>query len=100
LAPAGRISSVTGEPEPAALEPVVLLGLMNSMAVVIANLETVVCGRAERLDDASARVLLERALAHAHITSDALAQAVHDMPPSVAAALDGCGLVPVAALSH
>jgi len=100
LASTGRTSSVTGVPEAASLEPVVLLGLMNSMAVVIANIETVVSAGAEHLDDASARVLLERALAHARITSDALAQAVHDMPPSVAAALDDCGLVSAGALSY
>ncbi|GEM_PF-4554121 len=73
---------------PAPLEPVVVLGLLNSMAVVIANVETVLASDA-CADDAEARSLLERALAHARITSDALGHAVRAMPPELAAALDG-----------
>jgi len=69
-----------------ALEPVVILGLLNSMSVVVANTETLL-GSWDALcqdgDGESARRMLERISAHARVVSDALELAAREVPPTM-----------------
>ena len=72
-----------------ALEPVVILGLLNSMAVVVAATETLL-GHWDTLakDEETARLLLERIAAHARVVTDALEAAARDVPPSLVEATE------------
>ena len=72
-----------------ALEPVVILGLLNSMAVVVAATETLL-GHWDTLakDEETARLLLERIAAHARVVTDALELAARDVPPSLVEATE------------
>jgi len=72
-----------------ALEPVVILGLLNSMAVVVAATETLL-GHWDSLaqDEETARLLLERIAAHARVVTDALELAARDVPPSLVEATE------------
>jgi hypothetical protein len=78
-----------GQAEPTALEPVVILGLLNSMAVVVAATETLL-GSWDTLsnDGDTARLMLERVAAHARVVTDALELAVKDVPPHVIEAME------------
>jgi hypothetical protein len=69
---------------PSALEPVVILGLLNSMSVIVANTETLL-GSWESLcqDGESGRVMLERISAHARVVTDALELAAREVPPTM-----------------
>jgi hypothetical protein len=72
-----------GQADSTSLEPVVILGLLNSMAVVVGNAETLLnigdlCAEPEL-----SRQMLERISAHARVVTDALELAVRDIPPSV-----------------
>ena len=71
-----------------ALEPVVILGLLNSMSVVLANTETLL-GNWDALseDGESARIMLERVSAHARVVTDALELAARELPPTLIAAM-------------
>src|SRR5438046_2037481 len=71
-----------------ALEPVVILGLLNSMSVVLANTETLL-GNWDSLseDGESARVMLERVSAHARVVTDALELAARELPPTLIEAM-------------
>jgi len=73
-----------GQADDTYLEPVVILGLLNSMAVIVANTETLL-GAWEGLsaDGDLARKMLERINAHAQVVTDALELAVREIPPSV-----------------
>ena len=73
-----------GQVDSTYLEPVVILGLLNSMAVVVANTETLLGGWEALCKDAdSARAMLERIGAHAQVVTDALELAVREIPPAV-----------------
>lgn len=77
-----------GQADTTGLEPVVILGLLNSMAVIIANTETLLAGwDGVSSDGDSARAMLERVGAHARLVTDALEVAVRDIPPSVLEAM-------------
>ncbi len=66
------------------LEPVVILGLLNSMSVVLANTETLLTTWDELCKDGeSARVMLERISAHARMVTDALEVAARELPPDL-----------------
>jgi hypothetical protein len=66
------------------LEPVVILGLLNSMSVIIGNAETLLGGwDSLSADGESARVMLERISAHARVVSDALELAARELPPTL-----------------
>jgi len=73
-----------GQTDQAALEPVVILGLLNSMAVVVAATETLL-GNWETLseDGDTARLMLERIAAHARVVTDALELAARDVSPTM-----------------
>jgi hypothetical protein len=78
-----------GQAGSTALEPVVILGLLNSMAVVVAATETLL-GSWDTLskDGDTARLMLERVAAHARVVTDALELAVRDVPPNVIEAME------------
>ena len=77
-----------GQVESTSLEPVVILGLLNSMAVIVGGTETLLSGWEGMAEDReSARLLLERIMAHAQVVTDALELAVREVPPSVLEAL-------------
>ena len=78
-----------GQADETALEPVVILGLLNSMAVVVAATETLL-GNWETLskDGDTARLMLDRIAAHARVVTDALELAARDVPPTVLEAMD------------
>jgi hypothetical protein len=78
-----------GQAGSTALEPVVILGLLNSMAVVVAATETLL-GSWDTLsnDGETARLMLERVAAHARVVTDALELAVRDVPPNVIEAME------------
>jgi hypothetical protein len=67
----------------APLEPVVVLGLLNSMAVIVANTETLLDRWDGRSADDTARAMLERVNAHARVVTDALEVAAHGFPPEL-----------------
>ena len=72
-----------GQADETALEPVVILGLLNSMAVVLAATETLLANwDTLSADGDTARHLLERVAAHARVVTDALELAALDVPPS------------------
>jgi len=73
-----------GQADATALEPVVILGLLNSMAVVVAATETLL-GSWDTLsnDGDTARLMLERVAAHARVVSDALELAAREVPPTM-----------------
>jgi len=78
-----------GQVEPAALEPVVILGLLNSMAVVVAATETLLENWEGLCNDSdTARLMLERVAAHARVVTDALELAARDVPPTVLEAME------------
>ena len=65
----------------APLEPVVILGLLNSMAVIVANTETLLADwEALCADGDSARRMLGRISAHACVVTEALECAARDVP--------------------
>ena len=70
-----------GQVDSTSLEPIVILGLLNSMAVVVANAETLITGW-DALCDAgqTARQMLDRISAHARVVTDALELAARDIP--------------------
>jgi hypothetical protein len=69
------------EVEPTSLQPVVVLGLLNSMAVIVANTETLLAGwEALCADGDAAREMLERVDAHARLVADALEVVARDVP--------------------
>src|SRR4051794_36050737 len=71
-----------------ALEPVVILGLLNSMSVVLANTETLLGNwNALSEDGESARIMLERVSAHARVVTDALELAARELPPTLIEAM-------------
>ena len=73
-----------GQADDTYLEPVVILELLNSMAVIVANTETLLGGwEGLSADGDSARKMLERINAHAQVVTDALELAVREIPPSV-----------------
>ena len=77
-----------GQADDTYLEPVVILGLLNSMAVIVANTETLLGGwEALCADGDSARAMLERISAHARVVTDALDLAVREIPPAVVEAM-------------
>src|SRR5438270_767320 len=65
-------------------DPVVILGLLTSMAVVVAATETLL-GSWDTLsnDGDTARLMLERVAAHARVVSDALELAAREVPPTM-----------------
>ena len=71
-----------------ALEPVVVLGLLNSMSVIVANTETML-GSWDSLaaDGESGRMMLERIAAHARVVADALELAAREVPPTMIEAM-------------
>ena len=71
-----------------ALEPVVVLGLLNSMSVIVANTETLL-GSWDSLgaDGEAGRMMLERIAAHARVVTDALELAAREVPPTMIDAL-------------
>ena len=73
-----------GQADATVLEPVVILGLLNSMAVVVAATETLL-GSWDTLsnDGDTARLMLERVAAHARVVSDALELAAREVPPTM-----------------
>ena len=73
-----------GQADATSLEPVVILGLLNSMAVVVANAETLLAGwDGFSTDGELARAMLERISAHARVVADALELAARELPPSL-----------------
>jgi hypothetical protein len=72
-----------GQADSTSLEPVVILGLLNSMAVIVANAETLLNSGDLSADGELSRQMLERISAHARVVTDALELAVRDIPPSV-----------------
>jgi len=78
-----------GQADATALEPVVILGLLNSMAVVVAATETLL-GSWDTLsnDGDTARLMLERVAAHARVVSDALELAAREVPPTMIEAME------------
>ena len=83
-----RAIGQVGQVEGTSLEPVVILGLLNSMAVIVGGTETLLSNwDAMRSDGESGRVLLERMSAHAQVITDALELAVREIPPSVLEAM-------------
>ena len=73
-----------GQADQTSLEPVVILGLLNSMAVVVGGAETLLTSwDSLSADRESARLLLERMTAHALVVTDALELAVREIPPQV-----------------
>jgi len=79
---AGQVDSTT-------LEPVVILGLLNSMAVVVAATETLLASWDTLATDGdTARLMLERVAAHARVVTDALELAARDVPPTVIDAME------------
>jgi len=70
-----------GQVDGTSLEPIVILGLLNSMAVVVANAETLIAGwDALCADGQAARQMLDRISAHARVVTDALELAARDIP--------------------
>lgn len=68
----------------AALDPVVMLGLLNSMAVIVGNTETLLANWDDLCaDPVEGRAMLERINAHARVITDALELAVREIPPDV-----------------
>ena len=77
-----------GQVDVTSLEPVVILGLLNSMAVIVGGTETLLSNwDAMCSDGESGRLLLERISAHAQVITDALELAVREIPPSVLEAM-------------
>jgi len=78
-----------GQVDSTALEPVVILGLLNSMAVVVAATETLLASWDTLSEDGdTARLMLERVAAHARVVTDALELAARDVPPTVIDAME------------
>ena len=70
-----------GQADGTSLEPIVILGLLNSMAVIVANVETLISGwDALCTDGQTARQMLDRISAHARVVTDALELAARDIP--------------------
>ncbi len=66
------------------LEPIVILGMLNSMAVIVANVETLLGNWKALCDDGeAAKAMLERIDAHAQVVTDALELAVREIPPAL-----------------
>jgi hypothetical protein len=77
-----------GQADETSLEPVVILGLLNSMAVIVAGTETILSNWDSMCADGdSARLLLDRISAHAQVVTDALEVAARGIPPSVLEAM-------------
>ena len=73
-----------GQADATALEPVVILGLLNSMSVIVANTETLLGSWDALCQDAeSGRMMLERIGAHARVVTDALELAAREVPPTM-----------------
>jgi hypothetical protein len=80
----GQVDGIAGQVDGIALEPVVILGLLNSMAVVIANAETLLSSwDALSSEGETARVMLQRLAAHARVVTDALELAAREVSPTV-----------------
>jgi hypothetical protein len=80
----GQVDGMAGQADGIALEPVVILGLLNSMAVVVANTETLLSSwDALSSDGDTARAMLQRLAAHARVVTDALELAAREVSPTV-----------------
>ena len=70
-----------GQADGTSLEPIVILGLLNSMAVIVANVETLISGWGGLCADGqTARQMLDRISAHARVVTDALELAAREVP--------------------